>query len=514
MNQVSEFIISDLQITSLFSGNFEDIRLLASEINIFEDLFKPSVSGTLVISEATNLINNLPIYGNEILKIKFTSPEDANIYEKTFRVYKIEARKLDNIRSESYVLHFCSLENYVSDVNTVSKAYNKKLISDAADDIMRNYLFGQFQTLETTKYIHSFIIPNISPLEALNWLASRANSSVFNGANYLNYEDRDGWNFCSLELKFKQPPKLKFTQSIPNFLPPKSEPQSETKDPLDIRIIQDYRFETIADTLGNLADGMYASRLLVHSITEKKWRKYDFDYIETYPKMEHCEDKTVQNSVTSEGGSSRLGGTNLNQPNGYFKIFPVEFLKQPVNNAIDTSPRTIERLPTVDELEIEEFEESEKTTLTGKTKNVPRTTKTVRLSRIEEPPDEEIKRESINIPSQVWTNPTDVSSDLSFNSTERVERWMLQRKSQMLQINENIRLVMTVPGTVDITIGDMVEVDLQSPEPPQGKKVVPDVFYKGKYCVLALRHKITPDAFFTIVELGKDSVSAPYPDAA
>lgn len=513
MNQASEFNIINIELTSLFSGNTEDIRYLMSELNVFEDLMKPSVTGTIVVQEANNLINNLPIYGNELLKLTFTSPEDSNTYKKTFRIYKVEARRGENIRSEVYVLHFCSLENYVSDVNTISKSYNKKLISDAADDIMRNYLFGEFQTLETTKYIHSFIIPNISPFEALNWLASRANSSAFNGANYLCYEDRDGYNFCSLELKFKQPSRLKFSQSIPNFLPPKSEPQSLTKDSLDIRIIQDYRFETVSDTLGNLSDGMYASRLLVHSITEKKWRKYDFDYIETYPKMEHCEAKNVQNSVTSEGGSSRLGGTNLNQPNGSFQIFPVEFLKQNVTNVTNDTERTIEGFKKVEDLDIAEFEEPDKTQLTGKTKNVPRQTKTVRISRIDTPPDEEIKRQDINLPSQIWTNPTDVPSDTSFNSVERVERWKLQRKSQLIQINDNIRLVITVPGTVDITVGDMVEVDLQSPEPPQNKKVIPDVYYKGRYCILAIRHKLTPDAFFTIVELGKDSVSAPYPDA-
>lgn len=513
MNQASEFNIINLTITSLFSGNSEDIRFLISEFNIFEDLMASSVSGTILVEDGNNLINNLPIYGNETLEIEFSTPNDANTYKKTFRIYKVESRKLENVRSEVYLLHFCSMENYLNGVQTISKSYTKKLISDMADNIMTEFLVGEFQTLETTKYIQSFIIPNLEPMEALNWLAARANSSSFKGSNYVFYEDRDGYNFCSLELRYKQPAKIAIVQSAPNLLLKDSTVQSLKKDPLDIRIIQEYRFETIADTLGNLNDGMYASRLMVHSILEKKWREYDFDYIKTYSEMEHCEAQNVQNGITSESGSSKLGGTYLNQPLGKLKVCPVEFLKDEVVNTTDDSPRTIEKFKKVADLSITEFEEPDKTSLTGKTKNIPRNTKTVRLSRIDTPPDKEIKRNDITVPSQVWVNPSDVVTDLSFNSKERIERWLLQRQSQMVQINDSVRLVVTIPGTVDVTVGDMIYVDLKAQEPPVNGKVLPDVHYKGNYCILTCRHKISPDAFFTILELGKDSVSAPYPDA-
>lgn len=511
----TEFNILKIEIQSIYTGNKVDVRYLTSEFNVSEDIYNDSVSGSIVIQEANDLIINLPIYGYELLTVEFKAPTDNKTYSKTFRIYKVEARKREKVRSEVYILNFCSIEQFANEDIRVSKSYQNQTIDTIANNVMVEYMKSRFFELEPNKFQHNIIFPSIDPFSCINWLASRSNSAIYNGATTLFYENRDGYNFVSLESRFDKPTKRVLTQSIPNFIAPKNNPDAYQNNILeDILIIQDYRFETVSDSMTNVDTGMFGSRLKVHSIIEKKWREYDFDYLKTYDKFKHTEPVIVKNVFTGQSGQSKLGGTGLNSPDSNLKIFPVEFIKIPESaNTTDGSVRFTEKMPRVKDLNISGFTENGKNSLGPKIYPIPRDPKAVRISRITTPPSISNKRQPIILPSQSWSNPSDVQGDTNFSTKERSERWMLQRMSQLQAINDNIRLVCSIPGTVDLTIGDMVQVDLISPEPPINNKVVPDFYYKGSYMVTACRHKISQDAYITVLELVKDSVSAPYPDA-
>ena len=51
------------------SGKFLDIKDYMSELNIYEDIFSPNMSGNFLFVDSRNLIKELPIVGEEYLYI-------------------------------------------------------------------------------------------------------------------------------------------------------------------------------------------------------------------------------------------------------------------------------------------------------------------------------------------------------------------------------------------------------------------------------------------------------------
>ena len=79
--QAGDFKLEKLIITSPTTEEFADITEFMMEINLYEDLFSPCMTGNVVLADATNLISNLPILGNEYITIKLRTPSLEDIPE-------------------------------------------------------------------------------------------------------------------------------------------------------------------------------------------------------------------------------------------------------------------------------------------------------------------------------------------------------------------------------------------------------------------------------------------------
>lgn len=56
------------------TGREASLREYIGEINIFEDMFKTGMYGNILIIDAANLSQILPITGNEYIRLKIKSP--------------------------------------------------------------------------------------------------------------------------------------------------------------------------------------------------------------------------------------------------------------------------------------------------------------------------------------------------------------------------------------------------------------------------------------------------------
>jgi hypothetical protein len=88
--------------------------------------------------------------------------------------------------------------------------------------------------------------------------------------------------------------------------------------------------------------------------------------------------------------------------------------------------------------------------------------------------------------------------------------WLPMRTSQLRQLN-NIIIEMGIPGHSSRTVGQVVNLLIPSPEPPVNGQQVYDPFYRGKYLISGLRHKIDQDHYTTTMTLVQDSVFQAYP---
>ena len=56
------------------NGFVQDILGQVVQVEVFEDIFSPFITGTLVLSDAIDLVNFFPFIGEEYLSLKIATP--------------------------------------------------------------------------------------------------------------------------------------------------------------------------------------------------------------------------------------------------------------------------------------------------------------------------------------------------------------------------------------------------------------------------------------------------------
>jgi hypothetical protein len=308
-----DFELSELVIESV-TGEEWDISLLMGEINVYEDLFNATISSNIVIDDGDNRIKNIPITGHEWIRIAFRTPDKSHI-QLRLRIYKISARELEKERRQMFILHCVDGVEFKNHQTRVSKAYKGKRISDIADNIQTEFLDSSFTRLETTKNLFHIIPGFWTPVRAINWLTKRATSEVYNGANYVYFQDVDGFNFCSLENLCAQESKIRYLLQPANIRDQEVETgfKPRTLD-RDLVAVQSFRFVNNFDTLENVSNGMYGNSFIWHDIRQKQFGEESFEYSSSFNDFIHVDSHPLWTS-SSDFGSGTFQLVSLGQPN-------------------------------------------------------------------------------------------------------------------------------------------------------------------------------------------------------
>ena len=285
------------QITSMVTAddyNLEEVYIITAsgqtslknimvEISYYEDIFKGVTSGNIVINDSIDLIDRLGISGFDYIKLKFSKTEVSSklaTIEKYFRVYRVSERILNNNSTETYSLHFCSEELLLSEQTKISKGYSGKKISEMVFDILYNHLKidRKYIRLQETDGIYDFIIPYKKPFEAINWLCNYARPMGKIGADFLFYENSEGFNLFSLQNLFTQ-------NSYSSYI---YVPRNLGNKPLfnilsselgrNITSIKSYTILDTFDTLYGITTGSFANRLITIDPLTRTYRNTNFDY--------------------------------------------------------------------------------------------------------------------------------------------------------------------------------------------------------------------------------------------
>jgi len=263
-------------LTLLSSVGSLDLKNTFEEISYNEDLFNNSLSGYVYIIESSGLIETAAMNGTEFLRLTFSKFGDSsNQIDKLFRVYKVGKRKLEGtMYKESYVLYFCSEELLLSEQYKISKRYRDSLISDIVSDVLTNYLKvpnNKSGTIETTYGKYDFIIPTLKPFDAINYVTNYARPNPQNpGADMLFYEDKNGFQYRSLQSLMRQPSYYTYTYKPKNI---------DSKDlNTDTHNVLTYEFLDSFDTLNGITSGTFANQLISLNPLTRTKKVTNFDY--------------------------------------------------------------------------------------------------------------------------------------------------------------------------------------------------------------------------------------------
>tara|TARA_Y100000296_G_scaffold78641_1_gene101654 strand:- start:1271 stop:2614 length:1344 start_codon:yes stop_codon:yes gene_type:complete len=289
-NKLNDVLIDSITITSDLGGAVElgGDSNMCKHITIYEEINSPCLTGYVYISDGMNLISHLPITGHETLNVKFKTPGiGSSTISLDFDVYSITDRtKATNDRNEMYRLNLISTGFRFSEIQRVSRAYSGK-ISEMVERIINDYFPPDTKYLiQETKGEHKFVIPNLKPIDAINWLAERAVSEHQpHDTNYKFFQSLDHYNFLAMGRVAGGAPMRKY------YMKPAG---MNNQDLLDQMMnVQDFETNRDFDRASDIKNGLYTSRLWTHDITTKKLTKQIFNYRMSFNESNHVEEHPV-----------------------------------------------------------------------------------------------------------------------------------------------------------------------------------------------------------------------------
>ena len=573
----------DFEVQSIFltSPSFKDPEKIVdlssawTEINLFEDIYSPAVSGDVTLVTSGGFVEGIPIIGEETLEIHMSvagvgpkgtaSPGSSSfddpvtksvdpLIKGKYRIYKNDPpqplAKVDGVFS--YKFYFVSEEMITNMKIKVQKAYPTTMSFGAAypqmsspsssdeitiDQITRSLFYDCFIgtkkpadqnstsknfLVEPTTGTVSYVIPNWTPFQALNFLAGRAVSvnSRSPGSNFVFYETLRGYRFVSIETlqaggfrgyklegdlsgvsfsHYKRYPSEGDAKSaspkasfIPvyerQFSPPDikhtivystSTQNIRGQAELDRRfIVYNHRLVKSPDSIQNLGVGMYANRMITHDLVKMKVEEWDYHYTEP------------PDEISLDGISS----TKTNKDK-----------KAADENVLyDTAVTPLAYRAETYKLSSEENDYTGRaeayTMLVSSNKDHSQDFKNgiVKNSYIDK--DGRLKT-GIEMNSKTVYGGTASRNPAIFE--KHIEDWMRQKVSQRQQV-DNIKLAFSAPGDSAREVGDMIWFNYLSNRPTptdDGHK-----YLNGRYLITGLRHQIKSNLEYTIhVEAMKDS---------
>ena len=300
-----EVLIQNLVLVSITQGKYVNLTDYLIELNIYESIFAPGVSGTLTLSDSRNLAEEFALLGEEylIITVKTPSLDDKDAISKAFKVYGLEDKKYYNDGSTLvYQLNFASIETFNDVLNPIFKGFEgtpEELVARIYLDYMqadRNVALdtSELGKVKTPLVIFGessntikFVSPGWTPVECINWIASKTFPKNNEPANYLFWETTKGFYFGNIGALFKNPAEL----SIGEYIYSQSFINSLTTDERhkSMYAIKNLSVSKSFDQLDNSMSGYLSNRIIDVDLYNKKFTNVDYDHGTEFSKYNHMD---------------------------------------------------------------------------------------------------------------------------------------------------------------------------------------------------------------------------------
>jgi hypothetical protein len=289
--------VSLRKIEIVGSNNFAvDISKQIAQINVYEDLFSPFITMSIVVRESVDFVSALPLRGEEYINVEIATPsftEQEQIIKGRFYVYKLSDRTEVGKKSIVYVLHCISYEA-ITDMNIKSsKAYRGKP-SEIAKELIAQFASTKKTNIEEASNSVKYISNYWSPVKNLNYVASLAINSN-KSPTYLFFENRYGFNFLSLESLYDSDLAQSFVKDDYSRGVDGRGRSFKNIDE-DYKRILDIKIKSVYDSMENIPNGTYASRMISFDFLKKKYNVKDYNVLDKYTTQKHLN----KNSLISE----------------------------------------------------------------------------------------------------------------------------------------------------------------------------------------------------------------------
>ncbi len=303
----------ELQELKLYSstGNVIDLTTTTLEINLFEDITRTSMSGSVIVADTNNLVINTPIVGQEYISLKIKTPsldgEEINYTDRVFSVFKIGVRSDLSQTSEIFEIHLTTPEFMKNNRTRVSKSYTGT-IDEIIEDVLRNELFVNSRKplfIEPTSGIRKIISPNMNPYGLIRMLKQQAISAKNQSPHFVFFENSKGLHFRSLQSLYEQESMGEYHAGD---MGDHTDTQGKTGDiEQDFKRVLSFTQNSNNDTLLNIKTGFLGSKITVFDIYNKNYSTTNHDYFENFKDFGRLEKHPIYNNVSIDTKDNTLG---------------------------------------------------------------------------------------------------------------------------------------------------------------------------------------------------------------
>ncbi|CAL9983380.1 tail protein [Vibrio phage K469] len=170
-----------------------DLKNFMIELNIYCEIFSPSMTGSILFADGVNMLSNLPIMGGEKVRVSWRTKGRSNWKRVDFRVERVSERE-DGDKDSNYRIQLVSEDRFAEVATPTSRGYQGSY-SDIIKSVMES-LTQRPMELGQTSGIQTFASPMWTPFQIVEWCTRR--SVGIDGSPLVFYEDLDGYKLRSV----------------------------------------------------------------------------------------------------------------------------------------------------------------------------------------------------------------------------------------------------------------------------------------------------------------------------
>jgi hypothetical protein len=277
----SDYSVDSVVITNVTGNEFE-IKDLIVAIDFYESLSSPYIKCELAIADAANMIETIPIVGQEKVKLIIKDLNIGNTIKRTFYVSSIQNYTKGNNQSALYILKLVTEEYMMNSLTLVSQAFTGQ-INKSIDTILKDYLNSKAKVSENTNGDYRVIVPNWNPYKAIDWLLRRAITTT--GYPFCCYETlKDGIYFESYETMFKKTPFEKYVHRSNSLNKDDADQTSAT-----LKTALRYDITEMSNTGKNILRGAFGQSMHLIDHANKSYNLIKYDYQKDFKKKKRLD---------------------------------------------------------------------------------------------------------------------------------------------------------------------------------------------------------------------------------
>ena len=296
LNQPGDFVM-DFAFLVNHRGESVDITATITELNIYENIDRPFITGEVAIMDSNGFIKDNELnLGQEFLVVKFRTPEMPidieNVVDSTQIAFRIVSIKSDEIKNTfRYVKYAFTTKEFVRDKQVrISKTY-EDTYSEMVKDVLNNQNFlstDKDVIIEPSRGTKKFTLPDVHPTEFINMIRKKAQSADRENVGYLFYERLDNQfhfrTFGSLVANGKSDEETIRTYTLQKAGAIAG--QSVKKRLLQIVSLEPQQHH---NQITNLNEGLYGSKLVSFDIYTKTLNETEYNYFDSYGDIPHLD---------------------------------------------------------------------------------------------------------------------------------------------------------------------------------------------------------------------------------